>query len=94
MSKKAVINIKTDAEVKEQAQQVADELGVPLSTVLNGYLKQFIRDKKVTFSAAPRMSAQLEETIAEAEKDIAHNDLVGPFESAEEMNNYLNESEE
>lgn len=86
---KTVLNVKTDKEVKEEAQKLAKELGVPLSTVVNGYLRQFIRDREVTFSAAPRMSKQLEDTIAEAEEDIANGDLIGPFESGEEMDEYL-----
>ena len=50
---KTVLNVKTDKEVKDQAQQVAKELGVPLSTVVNAFLKQFIKDRAVLFSLNP-----------------------------------------
>lgn len=94
MSKKTVLNVKTDKEVKEEAKKLAAELGIPLSTVVNGYLKQFIRDKEVTFSTAPRMSKQLEETIDEAEKDIKEGKNLSPvFESADEMDEWLNSQE-
>ena len=50
---KTLINVKTDKEVKEQAQRIAEELGVPLSTVVNAYLKEFIRNKEVVYAKRP-----------------------------------------
>lgn len=47
----AVINIKTDPKVKVEAQKVAADLGLSLSTVLNKYLKEFVRTKSVHFHA-------------------------------------------
>lgn len=48
---KTILNIKTDKDLKEEAKAVAQELGVPLSTVVNAFLKQFVRDREVVFSA-------------------------------------------
>ena len=45
-----IINIKTDKALKESAQETAQKIGVPLSTVINSFLKQFVRDEEVTFS--------------------------------------------
>ncbi len=45
-----VINIKTDQEIKKEAQKIASDLGLSLSGVINGFLKQLIRDKAVTFT--------------------------------------------
>ena len=47
---KTLINIKTDKEVKEGAQALAQELGLPLSVVVNAYLKDFIRNRGITIS--------------------------------------------
>ncbi len=47
----AVINIKTNPETKARAKKVADELGLSLSSILNAYLKQFIKTKTINFSA-------------------------------------------
>jgi len=44
----AVINIKTQPEVKAKAQEIAKEIGVSLSSLLNAYLKQFIKTNGVT----------------------------------------------
>lgn len=46
----AVINIKTDAKTKSEAQKLADEMGLTLTAVLNRYLRHFIKTKSVTFS--------------------------------------------
>src|SRR3989338_7774220 len=47
---KAIINIKADRDVKVKAQKVAKQLGVPLSLVINNYLRDFVRTKEVHFS--------------------------------------------
>ena len=60
MSNKTIINIKADKEVKDQAKRLAERLGVPLSTVINSFLKQFIRSEEVTFSNARVMTPRLE----------------------------------
>ncbi len=45
MNTHTILNIKTDKKLKADAQKVAAELGVPLTTVMNSFLKQFVRDK-------------------------------------------------
>ena len=46
----AVINIKTNAKVKSQAQKIASDLGFSLSSLINGYLNQLIKTKTIHFS--------------------------------------------
>ena len=43
--------IKTDKELKTRAQFLAEEIGIPLTTVINAYLKQFVRDRHIVFDA-------------------------------------------
>jgi len=47
----ASITIKTDSQIKAQAQQVAKQLGVSLNAVLTDLLKQFIKTKAITGKA-------------------------------------------
>jgi len=47
---KSVINIKTDPEIKKEAQKIASDLGLSLSGIINGFLKQIVRDKTINFS--------------------------------------------
>ena len=87
---KTMINIKTDKSIKIEAQKVAKELGLPLGTVLNAYLREFIRTKKASFSILPKMTPRLEKLISQVEKDIkAGRNLSPVFTSAEEMDEYL-----
>ena len=48
----AVIITKTEPEVKIEAQRIAKELGFNLSSLVNGWLRQLIKTKTVTFSAS------------------------------------------
>lgn len=87
---KTVINIKTDWEVKKTAQELAKELGLSLSAIVNAYLKQFVRTKEVYFSSVPRMSAALENLLGDVEKDIkAGRDLSIAISSEKELKKYL-----
>lgn len=45
-----VINIKTEEGIKREAQKIASDLGLSLSGVINGFLKQLVRDKTVMFT--------------------------------------------
>jgi addiction module RelB/DinJ family antitoxin len=49
---KTIINIKVDKDVKEKAMKTAKDMGVPLSIIINAFLKQFIRYKNVTFTTS------------------------------------------
>ncbi len=87
---KTVINVKTDKDVKKHAQEVAGELGLSLSAVINAYLRQFVRNKEVHFTMAPRMSPELEEFLGHVEEDIRKNrNLSGPFSSKKELDEYF-----
>lgn len=47
----AVITIKTDSQTKLQAQQLAEELGISLSGVVNALVKHFIRTRSLILIA-------------------------------------------
>ncbi len=88
---KVIINIKTEKEVKENAQKLAKELGLSLSDVLNASLRNFIRTREVYFSHTPRMTKELEDVIEEAERDKTLKRNFSPeFNSAQEATDYLN----
>ena len=72
------------------AQKVAGELGVPLSTVMNAFLKQFVRDKEITFSANQyRPTPYLERILTEAQWEYEAGEYVGPFETADDFGAHL-----
>ena len=90
-----MINVKTDKKVKEQAQKVARELGLPLSTVINSYLRDFIKQRAIYISAAApaRMTPALERLLQVVEGDIKKGKNLSPiFSSSDEMDEYLDAS--
>jgi addiction module RelB/DinJ family antitoxin len=77
-----ILNIKTDKKLKAKAQKVAGELGVPLSTVMNAFLKQFVRDREITFSAHQyRPTPYLEKILTEAQREFEMGEYAGPLKS-------------
>lgn len=87
---KTVIHIKTDKEVKENAQNVARDLGLSLSDVINASLRNFIRTRTVVFTDSYVMTPELEKYLKKVDDDIKNNrNLVGPFKNAAEANAYL-----
>lgn len=83
--KTAIINIKTDPATKIRAHRVAEQLGIPLSNLLNAYLHELAATGSVHFSVAEPMTKQMEQAAAQAEKEIAAGELSGPFETIEDM---------
>ncbi len=82
---KTILNVKTDKEVKEQSQEIARELGVPLSTVVNAYLKEFIRTEEVRLSLAPRLRPEIGKMLKRASEEYRkRKNVAGPFTSAKE----------
>lgn len=77
---KTILNIKTDKKLKKSAQETAEELGIPLSTAINAFLKQFVREKEITLSSNNfQPSPYLQKIIKEAEMEFAKGESSGPF---------------
>lgn len=88
---KTMINIKTDKEVKKEAQKIAKDLGLPLSTIINASLKQLIKNRGIYFSALPRMTSELEKLLGKVEDNIGKKkNIAGPFSGIDEVSDYLN----
>ena len=86
-----VIHIKSDKEVKENAQKLARELGLNLSDIINASLRNFIRTREIYISAVPRMTPELEKFLGPIEKDIKKGKNLSPgFSTAEDVIDYLN----
>ena len=88
---KTLISIKADVAVKRKAQKAAKELGIPLSTIVNAYLKQLGREPRVNFSVPLRPNKKTAELLRRASRDFRRGKNISPtFSRAEEMDAYLN----
>jgi addiction module RelB/DinJ family antitoxin len=87
-----VMSVKMDKEVKEKAQKIAKEMGFPLSTLVNAFMRQFIKSKTVYFTIAPteNMGKAMEKELEKIEKDIKKGLNLSPkFENMKDALNYL-----
>lgn len=87
------INIKIDRKTKQAAQELAAELGFSLSSIVKGYLRNFIQTKTLHFSTkeeAEEPSEFLIQAIKEAEEDYKHGRTL-VFETPEEEFRYLDQ---
>ncbi len=94
-----MLNIKADREVKVKAQKVAKKLGLPLSVIINRYLREFIRTEAVLFSLRDslplgtpegELKPSVKRRLAWIHREIVSRKNVSPaFHSAQEMDAYL-----
>jgi addiction module RelB/DinJ family antitoxin len=69
----AVLNFKTDKKLKTEAQKVAKDLGLPLGTIMNNYLKRLVQERTVVFEdlqVNEKTLLQLRKASADAKKGI------------------------
>ena len=84
----AVINVRTNAKLKSSAQKVANELGLSLSALINGFLKHLTKTKKITFSVKEEPSDYLIKSIKQAEKDWKNGNYYS-FKNSDEALMFL-----
>ena len=87
---KTLINIKTDKHVKVGVQKIAKELGMPLSAIINAYLKQLLREKRIHFSIPLDPNKKTAELLRRAREDFKKGRNISPaFDNAEDAIAYL-----
>ena len=86
---KTVISVKTDVSTKLRAQLVAKQIGIPLSTLINAYMRDLASSGTVHFSAPERMTPEMERLIEQAENDIVSGDVSGPFKTTKALFDHL-----
>jgi len=67
---KTILNIKTDPSTKQQIQEFAAELGVPVSVIMNAQIKQMLRDRKIVLSTELEPTSYLEKIMEQVEDDL------------------------
>ena len=85
-----VINIRTQPDVKKAAQQVAEDLGMNLSVLINGFLKNLIKTKTINLEVSEEPSQYLIDSLKEAEDDINAGKVIS-FKDGTDAIKYLDE---
>ncbi len=87
----SVINIKIDPKLKKKLKEVAKELGLPVGTIINAYLRELVRERRVVFSTPPALNQRTKRLLQSIDRDIrAGKNADGPF-SAKDAIEYLDQ---
>lgn len=78
------LNIRTDKEVKENAEKIFSELGISMTTAVNMFLRQTIRFGGIPFELRVTPNAETLASIEEGRK-IAHDKNVGGYGDMESL---------
>lgn len=85
-----VIVIKTPAQTKAQAKEIANEFGLSLSGLINMLLKQVIRDKGIKLHIDEKPTQYLLEALKQSDEDIKAGKVTS-FKSTKDMLDYLDD---
>lgn len=87
---KTIINLKVSKDLKREAQALADEIGVPLTTVITANLKEFVRSRSLTVAAFPRLKLEVERELGKAIDDFkAGKNVSKPYKTPDEITDHL-----
>ena len=83
------LNIRTDKAVKAAAERIFEELGLNMTTAVNIFLRQTIRENGIPFEL--KLSIPNEETAAAIEegRKLAYDKSVKGYKSMEELKEAL-----
>jgi addiction module RelB/DinJ family antitoxin len=85
------VTIKIDADVKQQAQKLAQRLGLSLSAIVENKLREVVRERRVIFEDELIPNDKTAKELEKIEADIkSGRNLKGPFNSFEELERHLN----
>ena len=87
----AIIGFKTTPQIKNEALKLTNELGLTLSSALNGLLKQFIKTKKLALSADSKPSKYALRMLKASEEDIRKGRMSPLFNNADDAILWLND---
>lgn len=87
--KTTTLNVKIDVKTKQSLKDFAAEIGVPVSSLVNGSIKQMLRERKVIFSTKLEPTAYLEKIMNEAEADLANSRHITTTNSIAEALEHL-----
>ena len=77
------LNIRIDADLKKQSEEIFNELGLNMSTALTVFLRQTVRSKGIPFEM--RLNIPNEETLAAIQDVNLGRNMSRQFHSVKEL---------
>ncbi len=85
------LNIRTDKEVKEQAEQIFNELGLNMTTAVNMFLRAAVRQRGIPFPIRLDVPNNATVTAIEEGRRIAYDESVPGYTKMEDLKSALEE---
>lgn len=79
------LNIRTDKEVKAAAERIFAELGLNMTTAINIFLRQTIRENGIPFDITLNVPNDLTVAAMEEGRKMAHDESVKGYSSIDEL---------
>lgn len=91
-NKTSMLHIRVKPDVKKEAEEILDNLGMTTTEAVNIYLKQIILNCGLPFEVkTPKFSDDMLESIAEAEEMEKHPEKMKRYHTTKELMEALNE---
>ncbi len=83
------LNIRTDKEVKEQAEMIFSELGLNMTTAVNIFLRTAIRENGIPFPLKLEIPNDITTSAIEEGRKIAYDDSVKGYSNMDDLKKAL-----
>lgn len=85
------LNIRTDKDVKNQAEMIFNELGINMTTAVNMFLRATIRENGIPFPLKVDVPNEVTKSAIEEGRRIASDKSVKGYSSMDELKAALGE---
>lgn len=87
----ANINIRTDKKVKNAAEKIFEALGINMSTAVNIFLRQTIRENGIPFELKLNTPNEITANAITEGRSIAHDESIKGYSNIQELREALDE---
>lgn len=88
-----VINVRTRTDVKKAAQDVARDLGLSLSALINGFLNQLVKTKSIDLQVTEKPTKYLLQILKEAQEEIRRGEVSPVFNNDDDAIAWLQDKD-
>ena len=86
---KTNLNIRTDKDIKDQAEVIFSELGLNMTTAINMFLRTIIRENGIPFNLKLEIPNNTTIAAIKEGKEIAHDKKVKGYSNMDDLRNAL-----
>lgn len=84
------ITIKTKKNLIKEAKELAEEMGVTMTSVVNAFLRQFVRNRELTLTGEETLTKEKIEFLERISKDADEGkNISGPFYDLDSLFKHL-----